>query len=521
MTTRTGPQVDLLLVLMVLSALAAGAEPSPAVGVGSATSLATYGSASSGGGLGHRPVTLLESTGSAGLFATPNPSSGFTAVSAGSLHTCGLGSDSSIECWGYDGSGRATPPVGLFVAVSAGGTHTCGLRSDGSVECWGDDGLGQAGAPVGLFVAVSAGGTHTCGLRSDGSVECWGDDGLGQAGAPVGLFVAVSAGGRHTCGLRSDGSVECWGDDGLGQAGAPAGSFTAVSTGTWHSCALGTDGSVVCWGYDGSGRATPPARSFTEVSAGSLHTCGLGTDGSVVCWGYDGSGQAAAPAGSFTAVSAGHKHSCGLRIDGYIECWGDLSAVLTAAGTVGGGSPAVEGEPPGEDAGVHQPSVEALRSEFPGLFDGTGCGQRLCPEEPLRRWEMAVWLVRVLDRANPARQTAGVFDDVDAGLWWASYAYRLSQLKVTNGCTTASFCSREPVTRAQMATFLVRALDLAAGSGSGFVDTAGNLHEASIDSVTAARITAGCATDPPRYCPREPVTRGQMATFLARALDLI
>ena len=471
--------------------------------------------------MGSRPVTLLESAGSDDLFATTNPPPVYTAVSAGSLHTCGLGSDSSIECWGYDGLGRATAPVGSFVAVSAGGTHTCGLHAGGSVECWGDDTLGQATAPVGSFVAVSAGGTHSCGLHAGGSVECWGDDTLGQATAPVGSFVAVSAGGTHSCGLHAGGSVECWGDDALGQATAPVGSFTAVSTGTRHSCALGTDASVECWGYDGSGRATAPVGSFTVVSAGSLHTCGLGTDSSVECWGYDRWGQATAPVGSFTAVSAGHKHSCGLRTDGYIECWGDLAAVLNAAGTVGGGSPAVEGEPPGEDAGVHQPSVEALRSEFHGLFDGTGCRQDLCPQEPLRRWEMAVWLVRVLDRANPVRQAGDGFDDVDAGLWWAPYAHRLAELEVTNGCTRASFCPREPVTRAQMATFLVRALDLAAGSGPGFADTAGSLHEASIDSVTAARITLGCATDPPRYCPREPVTRAQMATFLARALDLV
>ena len=40
-----------------------------------------------------------------------------------------------------------------------------------------------------------------------------------------------------------------------------------------------------------------------------------------------------------------------------------------------------------------------------------------------------------------------------------------------------------------------------------------------IAAIAAAGITFGC--DAGRYCPDEPVTRAQMATFLARALDLI
>ncbi|MCY4664284.1 MAG: S-layer homology domain-containing protein, partial [Acidimicrobiaceae bacterium] len=78
------------------------------------------------------------------------------------------------------------------------------------------------------------------------------------------------------------------------------------------------------------------------------------------------------------------------------------------------------------------------------------------------------------------------------------------------------------VTRAQMATFLVRALDLQPPeepAGFADVDPAG-AHSADIEALAAAGITAGCGTEPLRYCPDSPVTRGQMATFLVRALDL-
>ena len=63
----------------------------------------------------------------------------FASVSAGYFHTCGVRRDGSVECWGFDLSGQATPPSGEFASVSGGGGHTCGVRRDGSVECWGDD----------------------------------------------------------------------------------------------------------------------------------------------------------------------------------------------------------------------------------------------------------------------------------------------------------------------------------------------------------------------------------------------
>ena len=47
--------------------------------------------------------------------------------------------DATVECWGHDEYGQATPPAGTFSQVSAGEHHTCGVRTDGSVVCWGND----------------------------------------------------------------------------------------------------------------------------------------------------------------------------------------------------------------------------------------------------------------------------------------------------------------------------------------------------------------------------------------------
>ena len=65
-------------------------------------------------------------------------------------------------------------------------------------------------------------------------------------------------------------------------------------------------------------------------------------------------------------------------------------------------------------------------------------------------------------------------------------------------------------------------------SGANFIffirtaqDTAARgVHAAAIDALYAAGITTGCATEPLRYCPDQPVTRAPMATFLTRALEL-
>ncbi len=101
---------------------------------------------------------------------------------------------------------------------------------------------------------------------------------------------------------------------------------------------------------------------------------------------------------------------------------------------------------------------------------------------------------------------------------------RLAEARITLGCnppTNDRYCPTEPVTRGQMAAFLTRALNLPPDTTNRFTDDNGSVFEAQIQSLAAARITLGC--NPPtndRYCPDQTVTREQMASFLARALSL-
>ena len=172
--------------------------------------------------------------------------------------------------------------------------------------------------------------------------------------------------------------------------------------------------------------------------------------------------------------------------------------------------------------GVHKPAIDALAAM--GVFEGTECAEGMfCPGDEMKRWTMGVWLVRVLDEAEPPAASKSSFADVESDEWWLAHVERLAELEVTKGCKTEPlrFCPDRSVTRAQMATFLVRAFDLEAAEPAGFADTAGNTHETNIDALAAAGVTLGCKIDPLRYCPAKSVTRSQMATFLVRALGLV
>ncbi len=70
-----------------------------------------------------------------------------------------------------------------------------------------------------------------------------------------------------------------------------------------------------------------------------------------------------------------------------------------------------------------------------------------------------------------------------------------------------------------MAAFLHRALPgLPVGATTEFTDDNGSTFEADIEWLAATGVTKGCSATGPKFCPNDPVTRGQMAAFLHRAL---
>ena len=169
--------------------------------------------------------------------------------------------------------------------------------------------------------------------------------------------------------------------------------------------------------------------------------------------------------------------------------------------------------------GVYKTAIDALTDR--GLFEDTLCGEDMfCPDEAIDRKTMAVWVVRALDGEDPAAVSGPRFSDVDAGSFYAPFVERMAELGVTAGCADSRFCPDDTVTRAQMAVFLSSAYDLPEGPDPGFSDVPADAwYAAHVARLAASGITAGCATSPARFCPRQDTSRAQMATFLFKALS--
>jgi len=172
-----------------------------------------------------------------------------------------------------------------------------------------------------------------------------------------------------------------------------------------------------------------------------------------------------------------------------------------------------------DNGSIHEAAIEAIADA--GITKGCNPAEgntRFCPKDAVTREQMATFLVRAL--GLPVGTAS--FVDVD-GVHVADIG-ALAAAGITKGCNPAEgntrFCPKDAVTREQMATFLVRALELPSAV-SDFVDVAG-VHAADVGALAAAGITKGCnpAEGNTRFCPKEPVTREQMASFLSRALEL-
>lgn len=110
----------------------------------------------------------------------------------------------------------------------------------------------------------------------------------------------------------------------------------------------------------------------------------------------------------------------------------------------------------------------------------------------------------------------GVFLDVRGGEYYAEAVAWLADTGITRGTTATTFSPHDPVTRGQMATFLHRYNGEPGGSPRNpFADVPRRQYYApSVDWLATQGITAG--TSATTFSPDDVVTRAQMATFLWR-----
>ena len=130
------------------------------------------------------------------------------------------------------------------------------------------------------------------------------------------------------------------------------------------------------------------------------------------------------------------------------------------------------------------------------------------------------------------------FSDVPSTESLASYIEAIYNNGITTGCGNGDYCPSEYVTRDQMAAFLVRSTQVAAGQSTTSFTCNGGVSGASVicsstspyfidvpttdgffpyvQKLKELGITTGCGNGD--YCPSNDVTRDQMAAFIIRAL---
>ena len=148
-----------------------------------------------------------------------------------------------------------------------------------------------------------------------------------------------------------------------------------------------------------------------------------------------------------------------------------------------------------------------------GITTGTAPGQ-FSPHDAVTRGQMATFLWRY--RGTPGGSPAAPFSDVDRNRYYAPAIDWLYAAGITTGTSPTAFSPDDPVTRGQMATFLWRLEGEEGGAPqSGFSDVSrGRYYAPAVDWLLHRGITTG--TSATEYSPEDPVTRAQMATFLWR-----
>jgi photosystem II stability/assembly factor-like uncharacterized protein len=154
-----------------------------------------------------------------------------------------------------------------------------------------------------------------------------------------------------------------------------------------------------------------------------------------------------------------------------------------------------------------------------------GCGGgNYCPNDTVSREQMAAFIIRALGEFEPPTPATQRFGDVPPASLFYAFIEQMALRQITLGCGSGNYCPGDPVTREQMAAFIIKGLGELSPPTPGsqrFNDVPpSSIFYNFIDRMAALNITAGCSTSPPLYCPGVLVTRAQMAAFMVRAFQL-
>lgn len=438
----------------------------------------------------------------------------------GSLWTWGNGTYGQLGNGGYgDGVGLdaiQARPVKILDGVrtvSCGYSHAAAIKTDGSLWMWGYASNGELGnggtgntvhpssddyrtyycqtVPVKIMdgvAAVSCGGSYTAAIKTDGSLWMWGDNHLGQLGDgtledktyPVKIMDnvrAVNCGTGSTIVIKTDNSLWAWG---------------------WGSEALGEDGvgnAEVTMDGSTFPTQTTPVKVMDNVAAVNSGLA-VQMDGSLWTWGSDMYGQMGRGITDEKEWNRAPKSfSTPIKIlDGGVAL---PEGVEPPVPTVGGFSDVPE------TAYFAQPVLWAVEQ---GVTSGTSA-TTFSPDATCSTAEALTFLWRANGSPTPASS-----DAVPAGTWYADAAGWALEQGLTDGFTADS-----PATRAAMVTYLWKLAGSPDAAHAAFSDVpAGADYAQAVAWAVAQGVTSGTGDN--AFSPDGVCTRAQIVTFLYRAL---
>ena len=155
-----------------------------------------------------------------------------------------------------------------------------------------------------------------------------------------------------------------------------------------------------------------------------------------------------------------------------------------------------------------------------------GCGDGIyCPDSSVTRAQMAVFLLKSKHGpAFVPPPCTGQFDDVPCPSTFAAWIEAFADEGITGGCGGNNFCPANPVRRDQMAVFLLKAEHgpgyVPPDCAGLYSDVPCPSFFANwIEQLGTEGITGGCGGD--LFCPTSSITRGQMAVFLVKTFNLV
>ena len=170
-----------------------------------------------------------------------------------------------------------------------------------------------------------------------------------------------------------------------------------------------------------------------------------------------------------------------------------------------------------DDGDVHEENIEGLAEADVTMGCDPPANSQYCGFDVVERGHMAAFLARALDL--PPTDDDHFVDDEDSIFEESINRIAAAGITTgCNPPENDRYCPEEPVRRDQMAKFLANGYDVPTSEDDAFADDDQNIFEPHINGIEDAGITMGC--NPPendRYCPDDDVRRNAMASFLARA----